>query len=239
MAKKTIVIENVSITGTADKGKGVGRTAEGLVLFVDGTVPGDVVDVFVQKKKPEFAEGLVHAFITKSPLRVEPFCSHFSICGGCKWQNLAYESQLEHKSKVVLDAFRRISKVEVEEFLPIMGAPTTTYYRNKLEYAFANRRWLTREEMDAGMTNEADVLGFHKANAFDKMIDIDHCYLQADPSNKIRNTLRAIGKAQHLEFYDLRRQKGFLRHIMIRKTDIGEVMLIISFAQGDQERIDA
>jgi 23S rRNA (uracil1939-C5)-methyltransferase len=237
MARKNYIIPKVEITGTADRGKGVGRTAEGLVLFVDGAVPGDVVDVYVQKKKPEYAEGLIQVFHVHSPHRIEPFCKHFEICGGCKWQNLSYASQLEHKQKIVEDSLRRIGKVEIKEFLPILGAPKTTYYRNKLEFAFANRRWLTREEINAGIANEANVLGFHKAGAFDKLIDIDHCWLQEDPSNALRNGIRKIALAQNLVFYDMRKNIGYLRHIMMRLTSTGELMLIVSIAENKPEQL--
>jgi 23S rRNA (uracil1939-C5)-methyltransferase len=237
MARKNYIIPKVEITGTADRGKGVGRTAEGLVLFVDGAVPGDVIDVFVQKKKPEYAEGLVHFVHTYSPHRIEPFCKHFDVCGGCKWQNLSYESQLEHKQKIVEDTLRRIGKVEIKEFIPILGAPKITYYRNKLEFAFANRRWLTREEIHAGVPNDANVLGFHKAGAFDKLIDIEHCWLQEEPSNLLRNRIREIALEQGLSFYDMRKNVGYLRHIMMRLTSTGELMLIVSVGQDKPEQL--
>lgn len=237
--KKNIVLPNVHITGIADRGKGVGRTDEGLVVFVEGAVPGDVVDVFVQKKKGGFAEGYTVEFQKMSPHRVEPFCQHFEICGGCKWQNLNYQTQLAHKQQVVEDSLRRIGKVEIGEFQPILGAPETTFYRNKLEFAFANRRWLTTTEMQAGEPNEANVLGFHKAGAFDKLIDIQHCWLQADPSNAIRNGIRDIAFEQGLEFYDMRRHTGFLRNLVVRLTTTGELMLTVSVAQPDEEKIRA
>lgn len=237
--KKNIVLPSVHITGIADRGKGVGRTDDGLVVFVEGAVPGDVVDVFVQKKKGGFAEGYTIEFRKMSPHRVEAFCQHFEVCGGCKWQNLDYQTQLAHKQQVVEDSLRRIGKVEIGEFQPILGAPETTYYRNKLEFAFANRRWLTTAEMQAGETNEANVLGFHKAGAFDKLIDIQHCWLQADPSNAIRNGIRDITFEQGLEFYDMRRHTGFLRNLVVRLTTTGELMLTVSVAQPDEEKIRA
>ena len=146
MARKQVTIQNILIHGIADRGKGVGRTAEGMAVFVEGAVPGDVVDVLVQKKKGGFAEGKVEAIITPSPDRVEAFCAHFSICGGCKWQNLDYQAQLHHKQQVVDDALRRIGKIEIDEFLPILGAPETVFYRNKLEFGFSNKRWLLEGE---------------------------------------------------------------------------------------------
>ncbi len=240
MGRKHFVIPEVSIHGIADRGKGVGRTSEGMTVFVDGAVPGDVVDVFVQKKKGGFAEGTVERIITPSPERIEAFCKHFDICGGCKWQNLDYSSQLKHKQQVVEDALIRIGKVEIGEFLPILGAPDTTYYRNKLEFGFSNKKWLTKEQMQE--PHEADGIqgvGFHKAGYFDKIIDIDHCWLQSEPSNEIRNTCRAIAKEQGLHYYDLRKHTGFLRTLMVRLTTTGETMLLFSFAEPNQEAIDA
>lgn len=241
MAKKQYVLPDIPIHGIADRGKGVGRSAEGMAVFVDGAVPGDVVDVFVQKKKGGFAEGRVERIVRPSPDRIEPFCQHFTICGGCKWQNLDYASQLRHKQQVVEDALLRIGKIEVGEFLPILGAPETTFYRNKLEFGFSNKRWLFEDEM-AAQTPENPLpepalygLGFHKAGFFDKVIDIQHCWLQAEPSNTLRNACREIALELGLEFYDLRRHKGFLRNLMVRLTTTGECMLLVSFAQ---ERAD-
>lgn len=246
---KSFIAPAVPIHGVADRGKGVGRTPEGLVLFVDGAVPGDVVDVFVQKKKGGFGEGRVETLVQASPQRTEPFCAHFSICGGCKWQHLDYSAQLEHKNQAVLDAFQRIAKVPVGEYLPILGAPQTTYYRNKLEYAFSKKRWLLPGEMpplpevSAGEP-PADLpafpgLGFHRAGAFDKVVDVQHCWLQADPSNAIRNAAREIALEQGLDFYDMRRHEGLLRNLMIRLTTTGECMLLVSFARQEPEAIQA
>ncbi len=250
MAKKHIILPNVPIHGIADRGKGVGRTPEGLTVFVTGAVPGDVADVFVQKKKSGFAEGVVERIVTPSPDRVEPFCEHFSICGGCKWQNLDYQAQLLHKQQVVEDALLRIGKIKVGEFLPILGAPETTYYRNKLEFGFSNRRWANlTTALSGGKTSglvptptppppgEGSGVGFHKAGFFDKIIDIHHCWLQADPSNDLRNTCRAIALEQGLEFYDLRRHTGFLRNLMVRLTTTGECLLLVSFARNDKKAI--
>lgn len=266
---KSFIVPAVPIHGVADRGKGVGRSSEGLVLFVEGAVPGDVVDVFVQKKKGGFGEGRIEKLLQPSPRRIEAFCQHFSVCGGCKWQHLEYSAQLEHKNQAVLDAFQRIAKVPVQEFLPILGAPETTYYRNKLEFAFSNKRWLLAEEMPApgpvlkdwaekgvepmdwaekGAEKESDSagvrpkfpgLGFHRAGAFDKVVDIRHCYLQAEPSNAIRNAAREIALEQGLEFYDVRRHEGFLRNLMLRLTTTGENMLLVSFARDEPEAIRA
>lgn len=246
MAKKHTVIPNVPIHGIADRGKGVGRTPEGLTVFVAGAVPGDVADVFIQKKKSGFAEGVADRIVTPSPDRVEPFCEHFSVCGGCKWQNLDYQAQLRHKQQVVEDALLRIGKIKVGEFLPILGAPETTYYRNKLEFGFSNRRWLLPEELNPSPERRGDVappfpsgsgLGFHKAGFFDKIIDIRHCWLQAEPSNALRNTCRTIAQEQGLEFYDLRQHRGFLRNLMVRLTTTGECLLLVSFARNEKKAI--
>ena len=260
---KSFIAPAVPIHGVADRGKGVGRTPEGLVLFVEGAVPGDVVDVFVQKKKGGFGEGRIEKLIHPSPQRIEAFCQHFSVCGGCKWQHLEYSAQLEHKNQAVLDAFQRIAKVPVQEFLPILGAPETRYYRNKLEFAFSNKRWLLPNEMPAAALkgwaenvtalpqDENDSasppspspkfpgLGFHRAGAFDKVVDIHHCHLQAEPSNAIRNAAREIALEQDLEFYNVRRHEGFLRNLMVRLTTTGECMLLVSFARDEPEAIQA
>ncbi len=244
MARKQITLPNIYIQGIADRGKGVGRTEEGMAVFVDGAVPGDVVDVFVQKKKGGFAEGRVEAIVTPSPDRIEAFCEHFSICGGCKWQNLDYQSQLQHKQQVVDDALRRIGKIEIGEFLPILGAPETVFYRNKLEFGFSNKRWILEGEFSKELQASEDFkpsevygLGFHKAGYFDKIIDIKKCWLQAEPSNELRNTCRQIGLDQELEFYDPRHHKGFLRNLMVRLTTTGELMLLVSFARNYPEQI--
>ena len=240
MARKQFTIPNILIHGIADRGKGVGRTEEGMAVFVDGAVPGDVVDVFVQKKKGGFAEGRVETLITPSPDRVEAFCEHFTICGGCKWQNLDYAAQLRHKQQVVDDALRRIGKIEIGEFLPILGAPETVFYRNKLEFGFSNKRWIMEGEFSKETEyapQEIYGLGFHKAGFFDKIIDIHKCWLQAEPSNILRNTCRQIGLDQELEFYDPRKHKGFLRNLMVRLTTTGELMLLVSFAQNRPEAI--
>jgi len=237
MARKHIILPSVPITGIADRGKGVGRTPDGLVVFVEDAVPGDVVDVFVQKKKGGFAEGVVQDFVTMSPQRVEPFCEHFKVCGGCKWQYLSYEDQLVHKQQVVQDALLRIGKIQVGEILPILGAKETTFYRNKLEFAFANKRWLLKEEMGGEVINANRALGFHRAGHFDKIVDIRRCWLQAEPSNELRNFIRELAIEQDLPFYDMRKHEGFLRNLLVRLTTTGELMLIVSFAYDDQAAI--
>ncbi|MEN0003814.1 MAG: TRAM domain-containing protein, partial [Bacteroidota bacterium] len=219
--RKPFVIEGLTLTGIADKGKSVGRDEEGRVVFVTDAAPGDVVDVLVYKKKKGFLLGTPQKIITYSEDRTEPFCEHFGKCGGCKWQHLSYEAQLKHKETVVRNAMQRIGKVEIEEVLPILPALDTTFYRNKMEFAFSNKRWLTREEITSDVSNKADVLGFHPQGAFDKVIDIKKCWLQPDPSNAIRNKVREIAIQQRLPFFDARANEGFLRHILVRTSSLG------------------
>lgn len=237
MAKKRTktIVPKVEITGVADKGRAVGRDPQGRVIFIENVVPGDIVDILIIKSKKGFMEGVPKKFHKYSEYRQDAFCQHFGVCGGCKWQNLAYEVQLEQKELVVHNAMKRIGKVKVQEFLPIVPSIETTYYRNKLEYTFSNKRWLTKEDIAAGESNYKDVLGFHRPRAFDKIVDIEHCYLQGDPSNEIRNTLRTIGQELKLPFFDLSASSGFLRHIMMRITTLDQIMLIVSFFHEDEE----
>ncbi len=235
--RQPLIIPEIEITGVADKGRGVGRDASNRVIFVEHVAPGDVVDVRIVKKKPEFLDGYAIHYHKLSEDRVEPFCEHFHLCGGCRWQHLSYEGQVHHKELVVRDSLQRIAKVKAQEFLPIIPAEKTTYYRNKLEYAFSNKRWITKEEIDTGVSNLEDVLGFHRPGAFDKIVDIKHCWLQAEPSNELRITVKNIAIEHGLDFYDLRANEGFMRHIMIRLTSTGELMLIVSFFKNDKKKI--
>ena len=235
--RKPIIIEEVEITGVADKGRGVGRSADGRVLFVEHVAPGDIVDVRIVKKKKAFWDGYAIKYHSLSQERVEPFCEHFGVCGGCRWQHLDYLSQIFYKEKVVREVLQRIAKVEAKEFLPIVPCEKTTYYRNKLEYAFSNKRWLTKEEMESGISNLDDVLGFHRPGAFDKIVDIKHCYLQEEPSNKLRLAAKAVAIEKGMSFHDLRAHEGMMRHVMIRLTSIGELMLIGSFFEDDEDKI--
>lgn len=227
--KKPIIVENVEITGMADKGRGIGRDAGGRVIFSEHVAPGDVVDVHVTKKKPEYVDGYAIHYHRLSPDRVEPFCEHFTLCGGCRWQHLSYEAQVRHKEQVVVDAIRRIGRIREGEFLPIVPCEESVYYRNKLEYAFSNKTWITKAEIEAGVSNRQNVLGFHRPGAFDKIVDIKHCYLQADPSNELRLVVKAVADEMGLTYYDLITNEGFMRHILIRLTTLGELMLIVSF----------
>jgi 23S rRNA (uracil1939-C5)-methyltransferase len=234
--KQDIVLANVTFTGIADAGQAIGKTAEGQVVFATGVVPGDIADILVIKKRKGHITGMLRAINHYSADRVEPVCEHFGKCGGCKWQNLSYEAQLRHKTIVVTDALLRIGKVEVGEWQPIIPSEHIFFYRNKMEFAFSSKRWLTREEMNTQTSNEADVLGFHPVGGFDKVIDIHKCWLQEEPSNNLRNTVRDIALAQGLTFYNVREHHGFLRNLMLRITTTGEVMVLISFGEENVEQ---
>jgi len=226
--KKNFILEGLEVIDISTEGKAIARS-EGLVVFIEGAVPGDVVDVMVHRKKNSFAEGKVEKFLSYSAERTKPVCEHFGTCGGCKWQNLNYETQLKFKQKYVFDAFTRIGKFEFPELLPIIGNEETYYYRNKLEFSFSNKKWLTAAEMASDETFEnKNALGFHIPGMFDKILAIENCYLQAEPSNSIRNTLRNYAFENKLTFFDIRNKTGFLRTLMIRTTSTGETMVVVA-----------
>ncbi len=231
--------ENVEIIDAAAEGKCIARIEEKIV-FVPFTAPGDIVDIQVVKKKKSYLEGRVTNFHKQSDLRVEPKCLHFGLCGGCKWQHISYKSQLENKQKQVHDNISRIAKVEVGEFFPIIGAEKEYYYRNKLEYTFSNRRWLT--ELDApksaGGPQITDGLGFHLPGMFDKILDIEECFLQKDPSNDIRLAIKKYAIDNNLDFYNVRNHEGFLRNLIIRTSSTGDLMVIVSFRYDDMDIAD-
>ena len=207
-----------------------------LVIFVPYVVPGDVVDLQVKRKKNHYAEAVAVKFHEKSPLRTEPFCSHFGVCGGCKWQCLSYEEQLKYKQKQVFDNLTRIGKVELPEFRPILGSEKTRFYRNKLEFTFSNKRWLTEEEVKQDVKyDQMNAVGFHIPGAFDKVLAIDKCWLQDDISNQIRNAVRDYAYAHDFPFFDLRTQEGLLRNIMIRTSSTGELMVVLQCKVTDDE----
>lgn len=228
------LIENIRITGMAEKGRGVGRDEEGRVYFVKDTAPGDVVDVQVVRSKKSFREGFVAQYRTYSSDRTEPFCPHFNHCGGCSMQHISYARQLMEKQQMAEDAFTRIGHLVVGEKHPILESERQQHYRNKLEFAFSAKKWLTREQMDAGDTNAQDVLGFHPAKAFDKVLDMEICFLQEQPSENIRRTCLELGKAMNLAFYDNREHRGFLRQLVVRVFTTGQVLVIVGFGADDQ-----
>lgn len=233
-----IRITGLSIIDIAEEGKGVGKADE-LVIFVDKAVPGDVVDIRVVKKKKNFAEAIIENLQIPSELRQDPFCSHFGTCGGCKWQHMDYEAQLRFKQKNVEAALQRLAKIDTAAMEPILGSAANTYYRNKLEYTFSNKRWLDSNDMNAEAEGrEMNALGFHVPLRFDKILDIEHCYLQAEPSNRLRLSVKAYALQNELSFYDLRNHEGTLRNLIIRTSSTGEVMVVVVFAYATQIEID-
>jgi len=229
--------EDVRIIDIAEEGKGVGKTDD-FVLFVDKAIPGDVADVQVYKSKKNFGEGRIVALKQPSEYRVEPFCEHFGTCGGCKWQHMTYEGQLKFKQKSVADALGRIAKIDVEGIMAIVPSPADRYYRNKLEYTFSDKRWLYDGENKEDETLNMNALGFHIPGRFDKILDVKHCYLQAEPSNTLRNSIRDFVIAQGYSFYNLRNHEGALRNLIVRTSSTGEVMVIVVFAYVSEEEVN-
>lgn len=230
-------IEGLTITDIAAEGKSLGKYND-VVVFVPHTVPGDVVDVQINRKRRRFMEGYVTRFVAYSPDRVEPFCKHYGECGGCKWQALPYPMQLEYKQRQVADQLRRLGGVELPEISPIIGSEKSEYYRNKLEFTFSDKRWIPRAEVAEGAATggEGNALGFHIPGMFDKVLDIEHCHLQAEPSNSIRLTVKRFAEENGLEFYNLREHQGFLRNIIIRTSTTGETMVTVVFAHEDPKQ---
>ena len=230
-------IENLEIMDAGAEGKAVGKK-DGLTVFVPFAVPGDVVDVEVFIRKKGYAEARILNIKTKSPHRIEPQCAHFGLCGGCKWQILDYETQLKYKQKQVEDAFRHLGKFEFPPVLPIIPSKNQYEYRNKLEYTFSHLRWLDEEDMrlrDAGKSLETRGLGFHIPGKFDKVLDIKHCSLQAEPSNEIRNSVRNFAMQHDIAFYNIRTHEGVLRNIIIRNNTKNELMVILSLTEMNEK----
>ena len=238
--KELPLLEKVGITDIAAEGKAIAKVDE-LVVFVPWAAPGDTVDIQLTRKKSNYAEGRVVAFHRYSPVRSSPFCEHFGICGGCKWQHLPYNEQLRYKQKQVTDNLRRIGKIEPEESLPVIGSKKTTCYRNKLEFTFSNKRWLTESEIASqSEINQLNGAGFHIPNKFDKVLDIQKCWLQDDISNQIRLFIKNFCLTHDgYPFFDLRRQEGFMRTLIIRTSSAGELMVIVVFCREDAERREA
>ncbi len=234
--KKRKIVEQVQFSGIADKGLAVGRDPDGQVYFIDGAVPGDQATVEITRKKKGVPFGKVHHITKESIDRVEPFCQHFDLCGGCKWQNLSYEAQLREKDTYVRNAIQRIGKVEVGSWEPILEGGKTKFYRNKLEYSFSSARWMTEEEISSNeVITDKKGLGFNKAGTFDKVINLETCYLQEAPSSEIRNWLRTYTSGEDFPYYSSRSKKGWLRNIMLRSTEKGEFLVLISFAYDDEK----
>lgn len=225
--KELPLLEKVTITDVAAEGKALTKVND-LVVFVPYVVPGDVVDLQIKRKKNHYAEAVAVKIHEKSPLRAQPFCQHYGVCGGCKWQCLAYEEQIRYKQKQVYDNLTRIGKVELPEFMPILGSEKTKFYRNKLEFTFSNKRWLTEEEVREDVKyDQMNAVGFHIPGAFDKVLAIEKCWLQDDISNQIRNAIRDYAYEHDYAFFNLRTQEGMLRNIMIRTSSTGELMVLL------------
>ena len=233
------ILENVEITDIAAEGKSLARVGE-MVVFVPFCVPGDVVDLQVRRKKHHYCEAEVIRFHKYSNVRAIPKCEHFGICGGCKWQNLPYEEQIKAKQKQVYDQLSRIGKVELPEFMPILGSVKTREYRNKLDFGCCNKRWLTREQVASGETfDNMNAIGFHITGAFDKIYPIEKCCLMDDLHNQMRNSIRDYAYEHQLTFFDLRAQHGLLRDVMFRNSNTGEWMVLVQFhfdEEGDEQR---
>ena len=242
MAKKNtnkIVFDHIKVLDAGAKGVSVAKAPDGKVIFISNVVPGDVVDVQTFKKRKAYYEGKAVKFHEYSEHRIEPICEHFGVCGGCKWQNMKYSQQLYYKQNEVFNHLQRIGKVELPEFEPILGSEKQFFYRNKMEFSFSNSRWLTENEIssteDLGNRN---ALGFHIPKMWDKILDINKCHLQEDPSNAIRNEIRAFANENNLSFFNPRNHEGLLRTLMMRTASTGEIMVLIQFFENDKPNIE-
>ena len=232
------LLKDITITDVAAEGKAIAKVDD-LVIFVPFVAPGDVADLQLTRKKNSYAEAKAVNITTYSPHRVEPACGHFGVCGGCKWQHLSYAQQIHHKESQVINALKRIGKIELSGVQPILGSAKTQFYRNKLEFTFSNKRWLTEAEIGSDREfTQMNALGFHIPGMFDKVLDIDTCYLQPSPSNEIRTAIRNFCLERDYPFFDLRNQEGLMRNLIIRTTSTGEVMLIVVFFRDDREQIE-
>ncbi len=236
--KKLPLLENIEVIDIGAGGKSIARF-EDRVIFLTNVVPGDIIDVQINRKRKNYLEGYPVRFHKYSEIRTEPFCLHFGVCGGCKWQNLPYPRQLAYKEKQVKDQLTRIGKISEKEaklISPVIASENIKFYRNKLEFTFSNKRWLSREELDSGKEfADRNALGFHIPKMFDKVLDIEECHLQSDPSNKIRNWVRSFSAKTEMPYFDLRNHEGLLRNLIIRTSNTGEVMVIVSFYREERK----
>lgn len=229
--------KGIEVIDAGAKGKSIGKTPEGKVILIANAVPGDIVDVQTTKKRKAYLEGVATKFIAYSDKRTEAPCIHFGVCGGCKWQFMDYKWQLHYKQKEVENNLRRIAKVELPEISPIAGSKETYFYRNKMEFSFSDNRWLTPEEISGGIEIEdKNALGFHIPGMWDKILDLEKCHLQADPSNAIRNSIRNFSIKNDISFFNTREQSGLLRTLMLRTSTTGEIMVLIQFFEDDREK---
>ncbi len=235
-ASKGQIWERVTVSGMADRGMSVGRDEDGKVVFLQGGLPGDILDVRILRKRKGVWHGIAERIIEASPDRVEAPCRHFDDCGGCKWQDLDYRAQLQQKEIIVRDAFQRIAKVEVPDFRPILASEKIYHYRNKMEFSFSNQRWKTKQEVsDQSVINAGNALGLHPPKFFNKVVDIDECLLQDERSNELRNFIRDYARSKGLSFFDPVNHQGFLRNVIIRNTKAGLWMVVMSFFYEDEQ----
>ena len=238
MGRKNIrkVFHQIEVIDAGAKGKAIAKATDGRVIFVNNAVPGDIVDVQTTKKRKAYFEGTAIHIHKYSPKRTEPVCKHFGTCGGCKWQNMAYEYQLDYKQNEVVNNLKRVGKVELPAVTPISGSARQYFYRNKMEFSFSNNKWLTPRQIQSDeVIDDRNALGFHIPGMWDKILDIEECHLQKDPSNAIRNCVRDFAKANNLAFFNTREQEGLLRTLMIRTSSIGELMVLIQFYDDNLE----
>lgn len=235
--KKNLILENIKLLSAGAKGVSIGKTEDGKTIIVSGAIPGDIVNARVKKAKNKYYEADAVEILTPSPFRIEPECEHFGVCGGCKWQNMSYEKQLEFKQDEVVNNIKRIGGIEDFESIPILGGDEPYYYRNKMEFSFSNARWLTSEEIKSGTDiNQKNALGFHIPGQWSKILDLKNCYLQEYPSNEIRLAIRNYAIENELDFFDLKSQDGFLRTLMLRQNSKGEWMILIQFFKENEEQ---
>lgn len=235
--KKNYVFENVEVIDAGARGKSVAKAPDGRVIFLTNAIPGDVVDITTGRKRKAYFEGTATKFHKYSDKRTEPKCTHFEHCGGCKWQHMKYEDQLFYKEKETIQNLQRIGHLELENITPILGCAESYFYRNKMEFSFSSNRWLTYEEINSNEeVNDRNALGFHISGMWDKILDVEKCYLQEDPSNEIRNSIKKFAIANNIEFFNPREQNGLLRTMMLRILSTGEIMLVIQFFKEDKEK---
>jgi len=236
--RKPIFLENIEIIDTANKGKSVAKH-DGIAIFVQGGVPGDICDIKVFKRRKKFWEASIEKIHTYSKRRTEPKCEHFGTCGGCKWQNMRYESQLDFKQNEVLNNLKRIGGIELPAHSEIIGSENEYFYRNKMEFTFSNKRWLTTEEVQSEVDiPDKDALGFHVPGMFDKVINLNNCYLQKEPSNAIRLSVKQFADENGLTFFDIRNHEGLLRNLMIRTSSTNDLMVLVQFYEKDEKNIN-
>ena len=237
MGKKVtnkVIFENITVLDAGAKGVSVAKAPEGQVIFIPNVVPGDVVDVQTLKKRKSYYEGKAIKFHQYSTDRIEPVCEHFGACGGCKWQNMDYDKQLFYKNQEVYNNLKRIGKIELPAFEPILGSAKQFFYRNKMEFGFSDTRWLTEKEIQSGETFQKNALGFHIPRMWDKILDVEKCYLQEDPSNAIRNSIKEFATEKGMTFFNARNHEGLLRTLMIRTASTGETMVLLQFFQEEK-----